>query len=92
MPDNPLTDYRLDKHEEKLDAMQALLTTHVDDDHDIQSEIRSDISVIKTQVGFITDEIKKLSAKTSTTWDYVQKALGAISFLTLLLMAFKYIT
>lgn len=91
MSDPSLTGYRLDKHEDKLDALQTLLTTHVDDDHDIQFEIRSDIRVIKMQVSQLIESVDTLTAKTSTTWDYVNKALGAVAFVGFLLMAFKYL-
>jgi len=91
MADNNLTDYRMDKHEQKLDVVQALLSTHVDDDNDIQSEISSDIKVIKVQLAYLLEETKKWSAKTNNNSDWIAKAIGGAMLLSFLVMAYKYL-
>jgi hypothetical protein len=87
-----LQKYQIEQLHTIQGEIKTILSTHVDDDHDVQLEINSSLQVLKVQVTAIQDELKKLSAKTSTTWDYVQKALGGGALIGFLLMAMKYIS
>lgn len=104
-----LKKYQIEQLHTITGEIKTILSTHVDDDHEVQMETNSSLMetnsslrVLLVQVASIQDELKKLSAKTSTeierlsaktstTWDYVQKALGALALIGFLLMAAKYL-